>query len=164
MLANVGLGSQRWAHVYRRLHMPPICLHIPFGSSSAWFCTFVQVPLCCATMKGLKGPTVTLEILTAALRPIVAKFGRSLCRYPCEANKVESAKLYIDKIPQEHILLNALHEIAETLVFTRKLIKEALQIILIEQDWTMSQEEKVSPHGRNSVNLCMDFRLTCFFN
>jgi len=101
----------------------------------------------------MKDIPVTSDLVAVTLRPIAAKFGRSICKYPCEGTKIESAKLIIKEIPPEHLLLDALHKIAANLVFTRSIIKGALLAIYIEQGWSMSAAEKVCPHGWNSVNL-----------
>ena len=106
--------------------------------------------LLCPTMKEAK---VTKDLLVVALRPIANKYGRSLCKYPCEGTKIESAKLIIKEVPPEYLLLAALHKLANNLTFTRSIIKEALLATYIEQEWKMSAAEKVRPHGRNSVNL-----------
>ena len=81
--------------------------------------------------------------LAARLMPLAISRGKSLCRYPCETEKIEDAKVIAKAMQAEDDLILALYDENNAMAYTKKQMEQGLQIVLNERQktWKMSDVE-----------------------
>jgi hypothetical protein len=76
------------------------------------------------------------------LEPVCKKWGKIVCAYPCEVEKVQLAFTVVAAMGREDALLLALYSAEQTLLYQKTTIAAGLQLLLAKHDeWKMRSED-----------------------
>ena len=86
------------------------------------------------------------------MKPLARKTGKYLCGYPQDYKYIHKATLVRNHIPEEHDLLEVLHDLSPTLSFKHKTFAEAVRLLQKMMNWKFKDQEDQKDHERTITN------------